>query len=156
MRYIKELTEEEVTQLQLGHKNGSSSRFRDRCQAILLSHQGYSINKLSDLFGVRRDTISNWLSRWESEKFKGLEDKAKSGRPKCLSLDNEQHVQKVKSLLKKEQQKLAIVLAQIEGDLGISMSKKTLQRFLKSLVLDGDVIDYVSKNDKNQKNMKLN
>lgn len=37
------------------------------------------------IFGVGRDTISDWFNRWESEGFTGLVDLPKSGRPPIFS-----------------------------------------------------------------------
>lgn len=52
MRYIEELTLEQRQALEQGHKKGKSYRFRNRCQAILLSAAGYSVQELAALFQV--------------------------------------------------------------------------------------------------------
>ena len=148
MRYIKNLTQEEQQGLREGHLHGETYRFRNRCQAILLSHSGYSIVELSKMYSVRRNTISCWLNQWEANGLEGLKDRARSGRPSKLSTSNELHVQEVKSLLKTDFQNLNKVRGQLEENMDIEVSKRTLQRFLKVLVFDGDVVDYRSKKDK--------
>ncbi|MEQ9438004.1 MAG: helix-turn-helix domain-containing protein [Cyclobacteriaceae bacterium] len=81
MRYITQLTEKEKWQLKEGFRNGSTHRFRIRCQSILLSAEGYRINQLATMFSVDRDTVSRWLGQWEKEGLKGLRDQPRSGRP---------------------------------------------------------------------------
>jgi len=83
------LKEEDRILLELLKSRGSSERVRDRCHALLLSDKGYDMNSLSDIFSVRRDTISNWISRWNSEGKEGLLDKDKSGRPKHFTGEEE-------------------------------------------------------------------
>ena len=148
MRYIKNLSKEDQEALKEGHLKGDTPRFRNRCQAILLSYSGYKLGDLSKIYSVKRDTISSWFNQWESHGLTGLKDQARSGRPSKLSTSNESHVQEVKSLLKTDFQNLNKVRGQLEENMDIEVSKRTLQRFLKALVSDGDVVDYHSKKDK--------
>lgn len=81
-RSTKELSKEEILALEKGNKEGKQSRYRNRCQAVLLFHnQGKKMKELIEIYGVDRDTISRWLNRYEKEGLKGLLDRAKSGRP---------------------------------------------------------------------------
>jgi len=62
MRFIKNLSAEEQAALKEGHKQGSTHRFRNRCKAILLSHEGYTVNEIKKLFDINREnTIYDWL-----------------------------------------------------------------------------------------------
>ena len=79
-RYIT-LNEEEIKELRLLKKTGGNERERDRSHALLLSHKGHSVEQLSELFEVRRDTILDWFNRWEQDGMDGLSDLPKSGRP---------------------------------------------------------------------------
>lgn len=153
MRYIKELRDTQKQELRTGFETGSSKRFRIRCQSILLSYEGYNIKQLMAMYKVSRDTIRSWFNRWEVQGIEGLLDKAKSGRPAKLRLENEKHVELVKNKIRQERQKLDKVRAELEQDLGIKMSKRTLQRFLKSAVFDGDAFAYALKNDEIHKNI---
>lgn len=148
MRYIKELTPEEKQQLSEGFRRGAKHRFRIRCQSILLSAEGYPINQLTNMFQVDRDTMSKWFDWWETEGIAGLGDKPRSGRPAKLRIDNAEHVKEVKKQLEKEQQSLDKVRAELADSLQVAVSRKTLKRFLKSLVTDGNVSDYHSSQDK--------
>lgn len=71
--------------LELLKSRGSSERVRDRCHALLLSDKGFDINTLASIFSVHRDTIGNWISRWNTNGKDGLLDKEKSGRPRSFT-----------------------------------------------------------------------
>ena len=81
MRFIKELSDSTQQELERLVKESPSHRERERAQAILLSHRGYSITKLSELFGVDRDTISAWFNRFIRNGTSQLRDAAGRGRP---------------------------------------------------------------------------
>ena len=100
------------------------------------------------MFDVDRDTISRWFNDWETEGISALADKPRSGRPAKLRLDNEQHVGKVKEQLAQECQSLDKVRAELADSLRIEVSRKTLKRFLKGLVTDGNVSAYHLRQDK--------
>lgn len=87
-KYVS-LKEEDRILLELLKSRGSSERVRDRCHALLLSDKGYDINALSDIFAVHRDTVSNWISKWNSMGKAGLLDKDKPGRPRRFSQEEE-------------------------------------------------------------------
>lgn len=81
-RAKKALSKEEILELERGHKEGAQSRYRNRCQAVLLFHnQGKTMKELLGIYGIDRDTLSRWLNRYEKEGVKGLLDRPKSGRP---------------------------------------------------------------------------
>lgn len=148
MRYITGLTEEAKQQLKEGFRNGKAHRFRIRCQSILLSAEGYQINQLASMYQVDRDSVSKWFDQWQREGIAGLQDKPRSGRPAKLRLDNAAHVKEVKKQVEKEHQNLDKVREELRESLQIGISKKTLKRFLKALVIDGNVCAYHSNQDK--------
>lgn len=84
MRYIK-LSVEEAVSLKECMQSSQDVRQINRCHALLLSHKGYTINQLSDIFDVDRDTISNWFARWRRQGLEGLSDAPRSGRPTKLN-----------------------------------------------------------------------
>lgn len=83
------LKEEDRQLLELLKNRGSSERVRDRCHALLLSDKGYDIGSLSDIFSVHRDTVSNWITKWNTKGKDGLLDKDKPGRPRRFTEDEE-------------------------------------------------------------------
>jgi len=86
MRQTK-LTLEKAIELKERMLASKDSREIGRCRAMLLSHKGYSINDLADIFEVDRDTITNWINRYEFEGISGLKDEPRSGRPPKLNYD---------------------------------------------------------------------
>ena len=79
------LTESEVTDLSQLLRATDNHRERQRCQALLWSHQGYDRQIIAQLYQVKPDTVSFWFQRWEANKSKGLKDLARSGRPSLLT-----------------------------------------------------------------------
>jgi putative transposase len=55
---------------------------RQRATALHLLHLGQSPEEVSQLLAVSMGSIYNWHKRWRTDGLKGLENKAKSGRPK--------------------------------------------------------------------------
>ena len=86
MRFIK-LTLDQAVELKERMLQSEDYREISRCRAMMLSHKGYTINDLSDIFDVDRDTITNWLDKYKSEGISGLKDLPRSGRPPKLNKD---------------------------------------------------------------------
>jgi transposase len=132
MRFVK-LSEPEIATLQEGHKNGSQFQFRNRCFCLILSHQGKSVTELKQFFDVSRITIYSWFDNWEERGITGLMNRKGQGRKPILSVQNRQHVSKVKALIAKNPQSVKSVVAELESKLDVSMHPETLRRFLKNL-----------------------
>lgn len=132
MRFIK-LSESELKSLQKGQRYGKHFLFRDRCQCLVLSHQGHTIPQLAELFQVHRTTIYCWFDLWESGGIEALHKKPGQGRRPKLSPVNPQHVERARALVENERQSLKSVVAQLSNELSIEMHPDTLKRFLKNL-----------------------
>jgi transposase len=85
-RYIK-LSDSEITYLTNLLRTTDNHRERQRCQALLWSHQGYDRQTICKLYQVKADTVSFWFKRWEDHKVQGLKDLARSGCPSILNSD---------------------------------------------------------------------
>ncbi len=138
MRYIKELSEEQKQDLEEGHKKGKSHRFRIRCQAILLSHQGYSVQALAGLFKVSDLSIYKWMNRFEDGGVQALQTQPGKGRKPLLKLQNQAHVELVEAQPEKQNQRVKPAREHLEKQSGYSLSENTLKRFLKKLVTSGN------------------
>lgn len=138
MRYIKELTPEQKQALEEGYKKGKSHSFRNRCQAILLSHQGHSVQQLARMFQVKDLSIYKWMNRFENAGVKGLQHQPGRGRKALLKLENQFHVQVIAEQIEKQNQRVKLAKEQIEKQLGHSLSESTLKRFLKKVVTAGN------------------
>lgn len=132
MRFIK-LSEDDLKSLQHGQRYGKHFLFRDRCQCLILSHQGHTIPQLTKLFKVHRVTIYEWFNLWESGGIEALHKKPGQGRRPKLSPDNPKHVERARALVEDERQNLKVVVAQLSAELDIEMHPDTLKRFLKNL-----------------------
>lgn len=136
-KFIENLTEAERTSLQRGYSHGKSPFFRRKCHCILQSNNGKQTKELADFFQVDKLSVLNWFKLWEKDGIEGLKLKPGRGRKPKLDIGNAQHVAVVKELIQNENQNLTSVTGQITDKLGVGLSKKTLQRFLKNLNTDG-------------------
>lgn len=87
-RHIK-LSKSDKSMLKRIWHHDESQQARKRAHALLLSDKGENIGSLSKIFFVKRDTISNWLNKWENEGLQGLYDSPRSGRPNIFSEEEE-------------------------------------------------------------------
>ncbi len=136
MRYIKDITDQQIQELKQVHKNSKSYQERNRCQCILLSHQGYQVQALAALFQVSDLSIYKWFNRFEKQGVAGLKNQKGKGRKAILTTSNAFHVEVVEKSIDQEKQRLKLAKAEIEAKLGACMSEMTLKRFLKKLVTD--------------------
>ncbi len=96
--------------LQNGQRYGKHFLFRDRCQCLILPHQGHSISQLTELFKVHRVTSYEWFNLWESGSIKALHKKPGQGRRPKLSPANPKHVERARALVENERQNLKTVV----------------------------------------------
>jgi transposase len=71
----------EIDTLEACALRGPHPRMRRRAQAVLAHHRGLCIDQLVTAFGVQRNAVSRWLSRWQ--RF-GLAEGHRAGRPPTL------------------------------------------------------------------------
>jgi transposase len=137
-KFIEKLSKEQKRSLEKGYKTGKGFTFRRNCHAILLSHEGQTVNEIAGFFGVSTITVYAWLKKWQTDGIEGLKHKPGQGRPAKLKLDDEKHVKTVKILVENEPKNLNRVVGQLKSELGLDLSKKTLKRFLKNLNTAGN------------------
>ena len=94
-RFIAPLSDSEQQTLTSAYQDGEKRALRRRAHAILLSHQGHTINKISEILQVRRDAVSRWLKQWEASGLDGLIDKLRSGRTPALDDNDHQRLQEL-------------------------------------------------------------
>jgi transposase len=87
MRFIKETGLFKLNRLKQMYKKGADSRQRQRAHSIILSMKGFSIDQISNIIDVDRDSVSKWFSSWEEGGIDALSDLPKSGRPPVLFND---------------------------------------------------------------------
>jgi transposase len=103
MRYIKELDEKIIKELEQIVKEDKRHKSRYRAQAILLSNKGKSVNELADIFGCKIRTIYRWFDRFDAQKVEAVFELKGRGRKPILTIEDD--AQKVKEYIKKTQYK---------------------------------------------------
>jgi len=103
MRYITELDEATIKELERIVKEEERYKSRYRAQAILLSYQGKSVNELADIFGCEIRTIYRWFNRFSSESVEGVYELKGRGRKPILTIEEDE--KRVKEYIKKQKYK---------------------------------------------------
>ena len=74
----------QVAALEYAAAHGKHPRERRRAQAVLSQHRGLSLQQLAAAYAVGRDTVREWLTRFEQGGVAALAEGARSGRPPKL------------------------------------------------------------------------
>lgn len=130
MRFIRDLNGENQKMLERIYRESKHHQVRQRAKCILLSFQGATIEELVKIFGVARKTVYNWLTGWEDQKLIGLYNRPGRGRKQKLT---EEQKQEVVHWVKEEPKSLNKVLAKVNKEWRIEISKDTLKRIIKKL-----------------------
>lgn len=130
MKFAEPIPEEVRETLQEMYMKHPTFRCRQRAQAIMLSARGFTINQLRAILEVRRDAISDWLDRWESEGLLGLYDLPRTGRP---SIYTDAEVDQLKTLVDDEPRQIKTAQIQLAEMTGKEASTSTLKRLLKKV-----------------------
>jgi len=69
------------------YKRGKESR---RAHAILLLEKGYSKKQISEICFVDKETVKNWIKKWDEDKT--TEDKSRSGKPRIITHEIEKRI----------------------------------------------------------------
>jgi transposase len=97
MKYVGLTEIEEVTIVEM-RKYHPKARVRERAQMIELSNKRKSIDKIAEIVGKNRDTVSTWLNNYERYGIAGIIDKPKPGRnPKVKDQIKERIIEIAKS-----------------------------------------------------------
>ena len=130
MRFIRELTPENIKLLKRISRESKYYQVRERAKCIIFSYQGISINQLIKIFGVSRKTIYNWFTKWEDEKITGLYNNKGRGRKPKL---NKEQKSQLKDWVKKEPKALLKIVKKVQDEWKITISKETIKRIIKKL-----------------------
>jgi transposase len=76
------LTEQEQTALREWIRKGTTEqRLVDRAQIVLLSHEGLTVEKISERLHTRPARVSKWRQRFVKDRLNALSDAPRSGKP---------------------------------------------------------------------------
>lgn len=117
--------------LEEGYKYSPKASYSRRCHIILLKSKTLSSQQIADIFGITKQSVNNWVKRFESKGLEGLKTKTGQGRPRIFN--KTQDAEKVKKIVKAERQRLKLAKAELETELDKEFSLRTLNRFLKLL-----------------------
>ena len=135
MKFVPPLSDPEIHTLTDMQRFHPSRRARMRAHGILLSHQGLSIRRIAAVYQVARYAVSAWIDRWQNAGLVGLYDHPRSGRPLCLTPE-EQH--KVEQYLQEHPKELKQVVHLLEQDTHKRVSTKTIKRLIKKNATSGN------------------
>lgn len=122
------LTPDEQQVLSEAHQRGEKPALRRRSHAILLSHQGYTIDQISSILAVQRNAVADWFKLWKTSGLEGLIDKPRGGRPPVLTEDDRACLQQ---LVEEHPHQLPVLQARLQEKTGKVFSRSTLRRALK-------------------------
>ena len=128
-----ELTDAQRRALEKGHREGASHAFRQRCQIILLKCERRTSAEIADIVGCCEMVVNNWLKRFETEGVERL--RTKLGRGRKPILDAEKDLAQIKEAVGRSRQRISLAKAELEKALDKSFSTKTLERYIKNMVL---------------------
>ena len=128
MKFAQPIPEEIRITLQEMYMNHPTFRCRQRAQAILLSVRGFTLIQLWSILDVRRDAISEWITRWEEEGLIGLYDRPRSG---CPPIYTEAEVALLKTLVDEEPRQIKTAQTKLADVTQKVASTSTLKRLLK-------------------------
>lgn len=128
MRFIKNLPYETQNLLERFYSKSKKHETRQKAHCILLSYRRFTINQLVLIFNVHLNTIYNWLNEWENGGILSLYPEKGQGRKPLLSDDKSQEIKK---LILENPKQLKKVVSKIKDEFDISLSTRTLKRYLK-------------------------
>jgi len=128
-KFVSPLSDEEVQTLNDLIRSDPSWRTRMRAHSILLSSRNSSIDEISIIYSVCRNSVSSWINSWNKSGVKGLRDLLRSGGPpKLTKSENEIAV----NLIKEQPRSPKMVLAKLAERTKKDISLSTLKRIAKS------------------------
>ena len=81
--------------LEITRKRNIPAKKVMRSRIILLANGAMSNAQISRQLMCSEHTVGNWRKRWEKDKWEGLEDQPKSGRPRKIKLSKREQVVRI-------------------------------------------------------------
>jgi transposase len=128
MRYVHPLIDTQRDLLENTMTHDTSPRARARAHSLLLSAQGMTINAITKIYQVDRDTVATWIRKWEHDGPESLHDKPRSGRPPKLTPEEQQLAI---ASIKEEPRSLKQVVERLTQKTAKRLSISSLKRLAK-------------------------
>lgn len=130
---IIKLDEKQKADLEKGYRESDRHAFRQRCHLILLKSKGQTSREVAQVLGCCEMAVNNWVTRYCQEGIEGL--KTRPGRGGKPILKAETDLEQVRAVVTRNRQRLSLVRAELEVELGKNFSTKTLNRFVKKTIV---------------------
>jgi len=129
MRYVHPLIDTQRDILENTMTHDASPRARARAHSLLRSAQGMTINEITKISPVDRDTVSTWIRKWEHDGPESLHDKPRSGRPPKLTPEEQTlAIEYIKEAPRSLKQVVARFMDKTDKRLSISSLKRLAKR----------------------------
>jgi transposase len=129
VRYVHPLIDTQRDLLDNTMTHDASPRARARAHSLILSAQGMTINAITKISQVDRDTVSTWIRKWEHDGPESLHDKPRSGRPPKLTPAEQQlAIESIKEEPRSLRQVVERFSTKTEKRLSISSLKRLAKR----------------------------
>ena len=128
VRYVRLLTESHRHTLAEIMTHEATPRARVRAHGILLSAQGMKIKEIAKIYQVDRDTVATWIKKWEQHGVASLYDQPRSGRPRKLTLEEQDLA---RQYIKEEPRCLKQVIERLHQKTAKRLSISSLKRLAK-------------------------
>ncbi|MGB0384613.1 MAG: helix-turn-helix domain-containing protein [Ardenticatenaceae bacterium] len=126
--YVRELTEEEITQLR-EWKDGEDKDLKHRSKVILLSGDGYRIPEISSIVKAHPTNLRKWVHRFNQRGPDGLISPRSGGPPPRFT--------------EEQKEQIAELAQQRPRDLGLNFSRWTLHK-LADQAAKREIVDSIS------------
>jgi transposase len=136
-RYIKLIGTAEEQTLKEGFSHHPKAEFRQKANALLMSHNGLSIAFIAQFCDVNINTIGRWFTAWEQEGIVGLMRQRGQGRKPILKVNNKDHIAALDKAVESHYQDVKGIQKALESQLQSPMSQDTVKRFLKKIITHG-------------------
>lgn len=137
------LTESERTELErlAGHPTGEN-RLAQRARIVLLAAEGRTNEEIADIVDVTPKTVSKWRRRWTEDRFDGLEDRDRTGRPREITSEDKLTILKTATQPPDgtSHWSLRDLQQELEGEVNLSLGR--LHQLLDDLDLKPHRIEY--------------
>jgi len=128
VRYVHPLIDTQRDLLENTLTHDASPRARARAHSLLLSARGMTINEITKIYQVDRDTVSTWIRKWEHDGPASLHDKPRSGRPPKLTPEEQQLAIEY---IKEEPRSLKHIVERVANTTAKRLSISSLKRLAK-------------------------
>lgn len=92
---MKNLSREQVDFLEYACKKEKNVRKKQRLQAIRLLTKGYKRAEVQEIFGISKQALGDWVTRYNKDGLEGLEDKPQPGNHHKLTLKQKQTIRRL-------------------------------------------------------------